>query len=243
MRTLLAGLSLFAAAAAAHAVPIATPSSWETTLQARDINHDGLIDAYYDTSTNLSWLADANYAGTSGFAPASMFTYPPNVEGAMNRDVAVGWAASLDIYGVKGWRLPRALSVAPVDCAHNQGRGIQTGLRCEFSPEPGINELVDLYHLLGGSKGPFLNAWLYGLPGYLMESNYTGPEAPGYNLDILTSGPTEIILHETFAGYAWAVRDGDVMAVPEPSTYGLMMLGITVLALRRRQNKTGRGLS
>jgi hypothetical protein len=51
-----------AAAASAHAA-----GDWQTTLQARDINGDGTVDAYYDTSLNVTWLAIVNAgAGSEG---------------------------------------------------------------------------------------------------------------------------------------------------------------------------------
>lgn len=40
---------------------------WASTLQARDINGDGTVDAYYDTSLNVTWLAVVNAsAGSAG---------------------------------------------------------------------------------------------------------------------------------------------------------------------------------
>ena len=40
-----------------HAAAVPGQGTWETTLQARDINHDGTVDAYYDTALDVSWLA------------------------------------------------------------------------------------------------------------------------------------------------------------------------------------------
>jgi hypothetical protein len=34
--------------------------TWQTTLQARDLDGDGQIDAFYDTVLNITWLRDAN---------------------------------------------------------------------------------------------------------------------------------------------------------------------------------------
>jgi hypothetical protein len=37
--------------------------TWETTLQARDMDgNTSTIEAYYDTVLDITWLADANYS-------------------------------------------------------------------------------------------------------------------------------------------------------------------------------------
>jgi hypothetical protein len=37
--------------------------------------------------------------------------------------------------------------------------------------------------------------------------------------------------------YAWAVRDGDVAAVPEPETYALMLAGLGLVGFMARRKK------
>jgi hypothetical protein len=55
-----------------------------------------------DDVTDLTWLADANYAQTSGY----------DTDGIMSWDDANAWAVSLNISGVTGWRLPKT---KPID--------------------------------------------------------------------------------------------------------------------------------
>lgn len=67
-------------------------------LQGRDV--DGVAangyEAFYDTVLNITWLADANYAKTSGV----------DADGAMTWDKAMAWVGSMSFQGVTGWRLP-----------------------------------------------------------------------------------------------------------------------------------------
>src|SRR5438045_9149890 len=105
MRSLLVGLLFSAGVSTVHALPISGQGTWETTLQARDVNHDGVVDAYYDTALKVTWLADANLALTSGYDTHS----PPFALGAMTWNDANVWAQSLDVFGVTGWRLPEAV--------------------------------------------------------------------------------------------------------------------------------------
>ena len=72
----------------------------------------GLI---YDVDRNITWLQDANYARTGGRSR----------DGQMTWDDAMSWVASLDIFGVKGWRLPTALN--------RDGSGPCTGWGCRDS--------------------------------------------------------------------------------------------------------------
>jgi len=63
---------------------------------------NGLI---YDTTRDITWLADMNYAVTSGYATQ---TPPPGVDpsGYMTWQAAKDWAAQLTYRGLSGWRLP-----------------------------------------------------------------------------------------------------------------------------------------
>src|SRR5688572_25735584 len=83
----------------AQAVPIAGQGTWETTLQARDIDGDGTVDAWYDTALNVTWLADANAGAGSPFDDGS-----DPLDGEMTWANAKDWAAALDVHGVTGWR-------------------------------------------------------------------------------------------------------------------------------------------
>lgn len=91
---------LWLAASTALASPDPSQGTWESTLLPRDINGDGVVDAFYDTALNISWLRDTNYAMTSGY----------NSTGAMTYTEAVQWVKTLSIYGISGWRLP---NIAP----------------------------------------------------------------------------------------------------------------------------------
>src|SRR3989344_3850600 len=80
----------------AHAASVSGQGTWETTLQGRDLDGNlSTFEAYYDTVLNITWLANANYAGT-----------------AMTWANANTWASGLNINGVTGWRLP---TVSPID--------------------------------------------------------------------------------------------------------------------------------
>src|SRR5690349_11799993 len=65
LQTFVFALTLTTVVAPVAASPVSGQGTWESELQARDINSDGLVDAYYDTALNLTWLADANFAKTS----------------------------------------------------------------------------------------------------------------------------------------------------------------------------------
>ncbi|NOT84488.1 MAG: DUF1566 domain-containing protein [Methylococcaceae bacterium] len=54
---------------------------------------NGLI---YDQDFNITWLADANYAKTSGF----------DADGVMDWQTANTWAANFTYGGYSDWRLP-----------------------------------------------------------------------------------------------------------------------------------------
>jgi len=95
--------------------------------------------AYYDDVADLTWLADANAAQTSGY----------DTDGLMNWATANAWAAGLDIDGIPGadgWRLPSTLQ-PDSSCERQDSRG-SFGLNCTGS------EMGNLfYNVLGGVPG------------------------------------------------------------------------------------------
>jgi len=224
MRFLLSAVLLCTAGAQAAGVP--GQGTWETTLQARDINHDGVVDAYYDTELKVTWLADADYPLTSGYDTHS----PPFALGAMTWNDANIWAQSLSLFGVTGWRLPRAFM--PAGC-------VETAFSCSDSP----SELSHLFeHTLGGAdnSGPFINIGsdsLYWAGPMFSYNDLPMPSrAFGYNFINGSRGETDEL---GLALYAWGVHDGDIAAVPEPHTLAMMLAGLGVVGMLARRRTKG----
>lgn len=175
----------------------------------------------YDTDTNLTWVTDAALGGLKTQADAAQ------------------WAADLSFGGFDDWRLP---TVTPVN-----GLALQLDYSEDGSTDIGLNnaglntELGHLFHVsLGNSSGSLTQTGSF--QGLADPANPIGPVfwtgtagEPGWALAFFMGmGAQEQLSTDTLA-QAWAVRVGDVAAVPEPGSVMLMLGGLAAMALRRRR--------
>jgi hypothetical protein len=221
-------------------------------LQGRDLNGSaGSFEAYYDTGLDITWLADANYAKTSGY----------DADGLMTWSQANAWAAQLDINGYANWRLP---TVEPIN-----GASFNYSYSTNGSSDVGYNitspnsELAYMFYVNLGNPGYFT-------PAGEVSSCYVGfPNATNTCLDSV--GPfsnlqpgvywsaTEYAPYPSLAWfffmydgnqgsgygdyYAWAVSPGDVAAVPEADTWGMLLAGLTLVGAATRLRRVRFGKS
>jgi hypothetical protein len=99
---LLALLMTVAGSMAVHAQAISGQGTWETTLQARDVGNTGTTNAFYDTSLNITWLANAAVKGSVSWSEAN------------------NWANNLTVGNVTGWRLSMADSCIGWNCTSSE---------------------------------------------------------------------------------------------------------------------------
>jgi len=164
--------------------------------------------AYYDPNLEITWAADANINSVDTW------------------ESQVAWAAGLTIGGVSGWRLPSA-----------DVNGDNTVVNCFGGGVIGCadNEMGYLYWdegITAASPGVFSN---------VQQSFYwSGTEfAPGsieWNVFFFGSGSLRSF-PKSDAIFAWAVRSGDVGAVPVPAAvwlFGSGLMGLLGLARRKR---------
>jgi hypothetical protein len=230
------------------------------------IAHASLIDRgnglLYDDVLNVTWLQDANYAHTSGYAGTG-------ITGAMDWATAMTWAADLVYGGYSDWRLP---TNTPVN-----GSSFNYTYSLDGSTDMGSNvtsphsELAYMYHVNLGLKGVSDTAGndqsdfgIFGNGTYNgVDRNSHGQNNVGLVSDLqnwaywsdidFSPSPIDAWAFATYLGiqvnqnkiinqyYAWAVRPGDVTvsSVPVPAAFWLFGSGLIALAsFTRRKNKS-----
>ena len=186
---------------------------------------NGLI---YDDGRNITWLKDANYAMTSGY----------DADGLMIWADAVTWADTLIYGGYSDWRLP---ATVPQNNHWGYDGTTGKGYNITIGSEMGhmyYTELGNLgYSATDGSypqpnwgladSGPFTNLQ----PDYYWSGAMNTDDAWFFNFyDGYQNADTK-----DYGFYAWAVRPGDSIAVPEPSALMLMGAGLAGLIATRKR--------
>ncbi len=199
--------------------------------------------AYYDDVLNITWLTDANYAHASGY----VYTVTPHVPGHdpeyeaaltfqsdPTRETAEEFIDFLNTnlhLGTSGWRMP-VVSVPDPTCSVSTGNAHGYGCTASEMGSLFYTTLGNTEGLPPSNTGPFANVWS-GL--YWTTTAY--PPNPNYLYDFhWGNGAQGANNGESFgAAYIWAVHDGDIAAIPEPTSGLLLALGLGGLALRRRR--------
>ena len=229
------------------------------TTQAMLVDRgNGLL---YDNVLDVTWLQDANYAHTSGYAGADSL-------GRMDWTTATTWAANLNYNGLTGWRLP---STNPVN-----GNSFNYTAAYDGSTDAGYNitsqnsELAYMYYVNLELKGVSdLAANERSDFGIFGNGTYNGVDRNSHgqnNVGLVNNLQNWVYFSGTevardpnsqawgfaaFYGlqvnqdkvfnqfYAWPVRPGDVAAVPAPDAIWLIGSGlIGLLSFNRSKNKT-----
>jgi hypothetical protein len=189
-----------------------------STAQATLFDRGGGL--VYDDALNITWTQNGNVSGLGQ---------------SLSFDAAVAWADNLVFGGFSDWRLPHGTTTASqpaFDCrsggesqcrANEMGYMFYYNLHGTFtdnktgtqsSGEVTLNNIQDYYWT--STAWPNASApWTFKFNG-----GVTGIQAGGVSLS------------------AWAVRDGDVAAIPEPETYAMLLAGLGLLgffAQRRKQ--------
>ncbi len=178
----------------------------------------------YDTDLDITWLADANYASTSGY----------DADGLMDWSAANIWAETLVFGGYDDWRLPTTLPEPPL----NGYDLTESEMGHLFYEELGgiAHEQLSITHDADYDLFSNIQAWVYwsgtiyspdtnNAWNFRFEDQYSA-----YSAGLLTWNTT------TFEFYAWAVRSGDVAVVPVPAAMWLLGSGLVgLIGIGRRK--------
>ncbi|MBO9687543.1 MAG: DUF1566 domain-containing protein [Mitsuaria chitosanitabida] len=184
-----------------------------STLEARDLDGDGVADAFYDTVLNITWLQDWNLAKTKKYSGAT-------ADGGMDWITSLKWASELKIGGYDDWRLPTVSNgVNEIAHLYFETLGHTDNWQVDYSSNldgrPFVNFSAGFWWL--GTEDPLdsgraLNFW----NGYGFRNSSV----------------------KTISLYAVAVRDGDVREVPEPSSLPQVLASLVLLQVFWRYRRT-----
>lgn len=239
----------------APAAPVSGQGTWETTLQARDMDGDiASIEGYYDTVLNITWLADANYGQAIG---TTMDWFDANA-----------WATGLNVNGISGWRLPALSPIDGTTADDYNGSTIGTEDYGYNVSAPGTlyagstaSEFAHLFYNTLGNLGfcdpatpsdfahcPEQAGWGLSNTGPFANLNSTAywtaatfaPDPFGAWVFGFQSG-VQTYSHKSNSFVAWAVHSGDVgvAIVPVPAAVWLFGSGLAgVIGFASRKTRT-----
>lgn len=208
------------------------------TAQAALVDRGGGM--IYDTTRNLTWLADMNYAFTSGYATAQ--------SGRMTWSTANVWAENLVYGGYDDWRLPTISTSDPSCNAFDPGGGypLQHYGYCSggelgglFITDLGENDHESVLDQTGDSAQQIANLVLFiNVQSYYYWSGT--PYAPNSEFERAWYFNTQVAYQldgrQISQLYAVAVRQGDVLSqVPEPQTLALSLFAIGAAMMKSRR--------
>jgi len=206
---------------------------------------NGLI---YDSTLNITWLADMKYALTSGYEQTSGIPYDGSNDGAISWSAAVAWAENLEFGGFSDWRLPTLLENDPTcDGAFDsdltrtsQGGSSRYGcvggeLSHLFVVSLGNKAGQSVHNQAGDSASQLANYALFRNIG--QGTYWSGTQrSDGLNAAWAFStvnGSQINNSNKASSHYPLAVRVGDVTAVPEPTILNLFAGGLVILLISR----------
>jgi hypothetical protein len=197
--------------------------------------------AYYDDVLDITWLADANYAYTSGFDGNGLQQW-----GEANNYVA--WLNTNNHLGSNTWRLPTIVDSGALGCQFTYN-----GTDCGYNVDLNTSEMAHLFYSTLGNVG------YYDTSGVATGCSVTTPlcltnTGPFSNVDdyyywsgtTYAQSPTQAWYfgfgtgsqnyNPKTNGYrAWAVMSGDISPVPVPSAVWLFGSALGVMGLARRK--------
>lgn len=194
-------------------------------LGASSVANAALVDRgggmIYDTDFNITWLADANYAMTSGY----------DSDGLMTWSQAMTWAGNLSYGGYTDWRLPTTLQ--PDSTCQYNGAGGSEGYNCtgsemghlfynEWSGVAALNIALahnDNYNLFQNVQSGY----------YWSDTEYVPNAWTDYAWIFRFYDGHQDAWDKLNGTYALAVRDGDVATVPIPAAVWLFSSGLAGL--------------
>ncbi len=175
----------------------------------------------YDDDRDITWLADANYAQTSGF----------DADGKMTWADANAWADSLVFGGLSDWRLPSALNGDGSGPDFTQGGGEMShlfydefqgssGFRASSASDP--NNYLALFDNLQDNP--------VGQDGFYWYTETYDPSPVLAWCFSMHAGGT-CANDKTNGFYAWAILDGNASIAAVPLPAGIWLFGSGLIGL------------
>jgi hypothetical protein len=178
----------------------------------------------YDDVQNLTWLQDTRYAFTSGLTGydyVDAFNRPAHSVDPYGRMIwsqAMSWTEQLNFGGHSDWRLPTSDKVGGYNHSDSElGYMYYVNLGNKAAFTDGV--FNPNYGFV--NAGPFLN-----LPVHTAFWTATPDAQAGRVWSFQGSGGFQGTTSADQYFDVWVVRDGDVAAVPEPSSAALLLLAL-----------------